>query len=286
MSFKKYLEKAAKNKWAIGQFNFSTLEQLRGILTAASENKSPVILGTSEGECRFLGIKEIIALVELAKIASKIPIFLNLDHGKNPDLIKEAIDYGYDAVHFDGSELSLEENIEKTKGVVAYARRKNVLVEGELGIISGESKSQKGGLAIKKENLTLPADVQNFIKSTKVDNLAVSIGNVHGVYEFMPELDIERLEEIKKMTAPKSVGLVLHGGSGIPDNDIKKAIASGAVKINFNTELRTAWRNALELYFKQNPKEIKPYKVLSWVQNKIKEKVEEKIFLLNSKNKL
>jgi len=286
MNFEEYLEKAIKGKWAIGQFNFSTLEQLKGILAAASKNRSPAILGTSEGEYKFLGIKEIIALVELAKAACKIPVFLNLDHGKNLDLIKEAIDYGYNAVHFDGSGLSLEENIKKTKKVVAYARKKNVLVEGELGVIPGESKSQKGGLILKKENLTSPADVQKFIKTTKVDILAVSIGNVHGVYELMPKLDIGRLKEIEKITTPKGVGLVLHGGSGIPDSDIKKAIASGIVKINFNTELRMAWRGALEVYFKENPKELKPYKILPWVQNKIKEKVEEKIFLLNSKNKL
>ncbi|GAI51856.1 unnamed protein product [marine sediment metagenome] len=144
MGLKDYLEKAQKEKWAIGQFNFSTIEQLRGILAAAQKMKSPVILGTSEGESRYLGLKEIVALVEISKIKYKVPVFLNLDHGKDLNWIKKAIDFGYSAVHFDGSELPFKKNIKCAKKIVEYAHKKGVLVEGELGYLRGGVKiSQK-----------------------------------------------------------------------------------------------------------------------------------------------
>lgn len=282
MNLKNYLKKAKNQKWALGQFNFSTIEQLKGILNAAEKLKSPLILGTSEGESNFLGIKETIALVEISRVRYQIPIFLNFDHGKNWDLIKEAIDYGYDAVHFDGSGLSLKDNIKQTKKIVEYAHQKGILVEGELGIIKGESKLHKGKAKIKKQELTSPFDVVKFIKQTGIDSLAIAIGNIHGVYKKMPTLDLRRLEEINKNS--KSF-LVLHGGSGIPDKEIKKAIKLGIVKINFNTELRLIWKNSLKKYLK-SAEVFKPYKILSLVQNDIQKRVEEKITLLNSKNRI
>lgn len=283
MKLRDYFEKAQKEKWAIGQFNFSTIEQLRAVFEAARNLKSPLILGTSEGESGFLGIKEIIALVEISKMKYNVSVFLNLDHGKNLDWIKTAINYGYDAVHFDGSGLSLEENIKQTKKIVDYAHKKGVLVEGELGCIKGESKFNIGKIKIEEKDLTLPSQVEKFVKETRVDSLAVAIGNIHGIYsEAVKKLDINRLKEIKKNTG---AFLVLHGGSGIPGEEVKKAISSGIVKINFNTELRLVWKSSLEKYLKETD-ESKPYKILSLVQNDIQKKVEEKIILLGLKNKI
>jgi len=280
MNLKSYLKRAQKEKWAVGQFNFSTIEQLRGILEAAKNTKSPVILGTSEGESKYLGLKEILALVEISKTKYNIPVFLNLDHGRDLEWMKQAIDYGYSAVHFDGSEFPFEKNIKYAKKIADYANKKGVLVEGELGYIRGESGFHRKKVKIKKEDLTSPAKVEKFIKETRVDSLAPVFGNIHGIYTGTPRLDFQRLKEINKKT---TAFLVLHGGSGIPKTEIKKAIKLGIVKININTELRLAWKETLEKSLKT--KEVKPYKILAQIQKAIQKKVEEKINLFGSKNK-
>jgi len=263
MTLKNYLKKAEKEKWAIGQFNFSTLEQLKGILAAAEKLKSPVILGVSQGEVDYLGLREVLALVEIAKSG---PVFLNLDHGKDLNLIKKAINYGFSAVHFDGSALSLDKNIKYAKKIVEYAHKRNVLVEGEIN-------------AIKKDNLTSLEQAEYFVKATKVDSLAIAIGNRHGFYRNV-KLNFKRLKEIEKKLR---VFLVLHGGSGIPEAQIKKAINLGIVKINVNTELRLVWKKSLKILL--SGKEIKPYRILTKVQKDIQKKVEEKIKLFGSRNK-
>jgi len=277
MTLKDYLRRAQRQKFAIGQFNFSTLEQLRGILAAAQKMKSPVILGTSEKESKFLGLEEILALVEISKMKYKVSAFLNLDHGKDLDYIKKAIDFGYPAVHFDGSGLSLEKNMKYAKKVVEYAHKKGVLVEGELE-------------CIEKENLSSLNETERFIKETKVDSLAIAIGNRHGFYKNV-KLNFNRLEEIKEKIHPVKFAsqsfngagtfLVLHGGSGISNIQIKKAIKSGIVKININTELRLAWKRILAKSLKTQ--EIKPYKILPLVQKTIQEKVEKKLKLFGSR---
>ncbi len=281
MTLKNYFKKAQKEKWAIGQFNFSTLEQLRGIFEAGKNLKSPLILGTSEGESKYLGLKQIIALTEILKSEHNSPVFLNLDHGKNVDWVKSAIDYGYDEVHFDGSALPFEENIKLAKEIVKYGHKKGVLVEGELGVIKGESAMHKENISVGENDLTDPNQVKEFIEKTGIDSLAIAIGSIHGVQEKMESLDFERLEKIQKNA--KSF-LVLHGGSGIPDEEIKKAISLGVNKINFNTELRIAWKNSLAESLRSD--EAKPYKILPQVQKAVQQKVEEKISLLDSKNKM
>ena len=267
MNLRDYLNKARREKWAIGQFNFSTLEQLRGILGAAQKLKSPVILGTSEGELGYLGLEEVIVLVDIAKAKYRVNAFLNLDHAKNFGLMKRAVDYGFPAVHFDGSGLTLEKNIEYAKKVVEYAQKKGVLVEGEME-------------DIKEKNLTSTVQAEKFIKETKVDSLAIAIGNIHGMHRDV-KLNFQRLKEINKRI---KTFLVLHGGSGIPDSQIRKAIKLGIVKINVNTELRIAWKKSLTATFKKQ--EIRPYRILSKVQEVIQKKVEEKIKIFGSINKI
>jgi len=280
MKLKDYFKKAQKEKWAIGQFNFSTFEQLRGIIAAAQKTKSPVILGTSQGELNYLGLKEVLALVEISKLRSLTSLFLNLDHGKDLNWIKKAIDFGYSTVHFDGSELPFKKNIKCAKRIVEYAHKKGVLVEGELGYLRGGSNFHKKIARIEKEDLTLPEKAYKFVRETKVDSLAIAIGNIHGIYAGMPKLDFERLKEINNKT---NAFLVLHGGSGIPKAEIKKAIKFGIVKVNINTELRLIWKKTLEKSFKVQ--EIRPYKILPKVQKAIQKKVEEKMNLFNSNYK-
>ena len=273
MNLKKALQQAQDEGKAVGQFNFSAFEQLQAILKSAQEKNEPVIIGTSGGESHYLGVEQAASLVEAGRKKYGVDAFLNLDHGQDLNWIKKAVDAGYDAVHFDGSDLSFEENIKKTKKVVEYAHP-SALVEGELGYLTGRSASHKGEIEIKKENLTSPDQVKEFVEETGVDSLAIAIGNVHGVYAKMPQLDLERLRRIKEES---SAFLVLHGGSGIPDKDIKKAIKKGIVKINVNTELRLAWKENLTKALKKDS--IKPYELLPDVEQAVKEKVNHKINL-------
>lgn len=280
-----YFEKARKEKWAIGQFNFSELPQMEGIIEAAKELKSPIILGTSEGESRFIGLKQAVALKNSYQAELGIPIFLNLDHGKSFEYIKKAIDMGYDMVHFDGSKLPLKENIAQTKEVIKYARKFGVLVEGEVGVISTDaSRIYKGKFELKIEDLTKPKEARQYVKDTAIDLLAVSIGNFHGMDDRgNPALNLKLLKEIKK--AVRDRGLVLHGGSGISLKDIKEAIKSGIIKININTELRAAYTETLKETLEQEPKEITPYKYLPSSVKAVKNVVIEKIKIFGSKNK-
>lgn len=278
MNLKSYFKKAQKEGWAIGQFNFSNLEVLKGIIQAASAMRSPVILGTSEGESKFFGLKEAAAIVNVYKRKTKLPFFLNLDHGKTFEYIKKAIGAGYEAVQFDGSELSLSENIALTKKITRYAKKFGVLVEGEVGII--------GAVAAPKSVMTDPFEALKFVRETKVDSLAVAIGNLHGMRiagGVAEELNLDKLKEIKSKT--RDFPLVLHGGSGVREEDIKAAIKSGIVKININTELRVAYTNALKKVFRENPGETTPYKYLPGGVKAIQEIVEEKIKLFGSRNR-
>jgi fructose-bisphosphate aldolase class II len=281
-----YLKKAKKEKWAIGQFNFSDVSQLEGIIEAGKSLSSPLILGTSEGESRFLGLKQAVALKNSFQKETGLPVFLNLDHGKSFEYLKKAIDCGYDMVHFDGSKLPLKENIAKTKEVARYAKDFGVLVEGEVGIIGTDaSKVYEEKFVLRPEDLTKPQEARQYIEETGVECLAVSIGNFHGIDAAgNPKLDLKRLKEIKR--AIKDTFLVLHGGSGISERYIKGAIKSGIVKININTELRVAYTKTLKQVLESQPKEVTPYKYLPEAIKAVQKVVEEKIKIFGSKNKI
>jgi len=280
-------EKARNGKYAIGQFNVSTDEQIKAVVETAKNLKSPIIIGTSEGEREFIGVNQIVALVKSWQKETNLLIVLNADHCKDFESAKEVIDAGYSAVHIDGSKLPFEENIELTKKVVEYARSKNpdVVVEGELGYLRGGSEIRKEEIEIKEEDLTKPEQAKEFFEKTKVDLLAIIIGNIHGVSANLkdPSLNLKRLKEIQE--AVPSALLVLHGGSGAPEQDIKEAIKLGVVKININTELRIAYSEALGQEIKQHPDEIKPYKILAPTIEAMRKVIEEKIKLFGSEEK-
>src|SRR5437667_2419518 len=163
-SLKHYLQKAYSEHWAIGQFNFSTFEQVKGIVAAAAALKSPIILGTSEGESKFVGLQEAVAMRDVLRKKTGLPIFLNLDHGKSFDYLKEAIAAGYDMVHFDGSKLLLEENMKISKEVVKFVGWKGVMVEGEVGRFGTDaSRVYTEKFEIKEEDLTKPEDAANYL---------------------------------------------------------------------------------------------------------------------------
>lgn len=272
MTLKKYCQKAEREGWAIGQFNFSNLKTLEAIVRAAQKMRSPIIVGTSEGESKSLGLTRAVSLVKSFQAETRLPIFLNLDHGKSFAYVKKAIDAGYRAVHFDGSELSLSQNIRQTKQVVKYAKKFNVFVEGEVGVI--------GGI------LTEPNAALKYVRETGVNSLAVSIGNLHGIRAsgINPHLNLKRLKEIKSKIG--NLPLVLHGGSGTPEKDIKTALKLGITKVNINTELRIAYTQTLRKTLKQKSKEITPYKYMPQVVEAVQKVVEHKIKLFNSQNKI
>lgn len=267
------------------QFNFSDFSEMKAIVKKATELKSPIILGTSEGESKFLGPDEAVALRNIARQRTGLPIFLNLDHGKSFEYIKQTIDSGYDMVHFDGSKLPLEENIKTTKEVKKYIGWKNVMLEGEVGRLGTDaSRIYTEELKINEADLTKPEEALKYISETKVNLLAVGIGNFHGVQSsgIDPELRIDVLESIKKVV--DGIGIVLHGGSGTPEGSIKAAIQNGVVKININTELRIAFAKGLKDAL--NSGEIVPYKYLPIGQEGVEKIVEAKIKLFGSMDKV
>ena len=290
-NLKYYFQKAEEENFAIGQFNFSDLTQMKAIVEMAEKFKSPVILGTSEGESSFFGFEEAVALRNILREKYNLPIFLNLDHAKTFEYAKEAMDAGYDMVHIDGSKLSLADNIKLTNQVVKYAKsggifnKKEILVEGEVGKIGTESsKVYTEKMKINEQDLTRPGEAKEFVKQTKADLLAVGIGNFHGVQSSgeNPNLRIDILQKIKENVG--DVGIVLHGGSGTPENDIREAIRSGVVKININTELRKAFAEGLKKSL--NSGEIVPYKFLLDAKILVEKIVEEKLRIFDSINKI
>lgn len=275
-------KKAKKGGYAIGAFNTSNVEITRGIIEAAEALQSPVIIETSEGEMNYvtpeLSFAEVRALAEQASV----PVVLHLDHGKSLESCQRAIDAGYTSVHLDGSSLNFLENIELTDMVVRFAHLKKINVEGEIGHVPGTSEHHKTEIEIDQKMYTDPVTAEAFVKKTGVDVLAVSIGNIHGIYTEAPKLDFKRLEEIVTKTG-KSISL--HGGSGIPKNQIKKAIALGVVKVNINTELRMAFKDGILHEFDTHPDEVVPYKYLPAGREAVRRVVETKINLFGSTGK-
>ena len=293
-TLKYYINKAYKEHWAMGQFNFSDFSQVKGIIQAAQNLKSPIILGTSEGESKFVGLQEAVAMRNVLRQKTGLPIFLNLDHGKSFEYLKEAMLAGYDMVHFDGSKLELSENIKISNQVKKFAKWKGVVVEGELGKISTDaSRVYTEKFEIKEGDLTNPEDAKDYVKKTGVTILAVSVGTFHGIdiAGVSPNIRLDRLKEIsfvlrQAQDKTKPIGFVLHGGSGTPEEDIKEAIKLGIVKININTETRLAYSNALRKTLETNKEEIVPYKYLGDAINAVCQVTDKNIRLFGSEGKI
>ncbi len=303
---KEYIREADAEKKTIGHFNISTIEVLWSIFHAAKELNQPVIIGVSEGERKFLGVRQVVALVKSIRGEYDYPIFLNADHTYSFEGVKEAVDAGFDAIIFDGAALPFEENIAITKKCVEYARSVNteILVEGELGYIGASSEIMdilpEKVLAAGK---TTPEEAKEFVKRTGVDLVAPSVGNVHGMLRKRgtdpdsraklttgqgaegnaeqtqnPPLDIELIARIREAAG---VPLVLHGGSGIKDSDFTEAIQAGVAVVHINTEIRKAWRDAVEEALQKNTGEVAPYKILMGVREAVREVVRERIRLFS-----
>lgn len=283
-SLREYIKEAWEKGVAIGHFNISNLEGLHGIYNAAKKLNLPVIIGVSEGEESFVGLTEVVALVRAIRERDNYPIFLNADHHASFERVKACIDSGFDMVIIDGAHLPYEENVALTKKCVDYAREilsntgREVLVEAELGYI-GSGSNIKDSIPEGAGILTSPEEAKRFADDTGIDLLAPSIGSVHGLIKSgKPHIDAEVTKKIKEIT---NLPLVLHGGSGLRDEDFVNAIKAGVNIVHINSEIRLAWRQAVEEFIKNNPEEINPTKILKPAIDKIETIVESRLKLFN-----
>ena len=287
MTLKEYLRRATDEGWATGHFNASELDQMRAIVEACKETGSPAIIGTSEGERKHLGNTEVLAVRDALRRDYGIPIFLNADHHKSVDSAKEAVDAGYDSVHIDLSAMPFAENISGTKIIAEYAKLKNpeISVEGESGYLKGESKVQDKKIEVKPEDYTQPEEAAEFVEKTGVDRLAIVVGNIHGISLDEPRLDASRILEIRR-AVPKEVALVLHAGSGIPEDQIAAAIGAGIANIHINTDIRVAFVKALKKTLREELNEVAMYKLDANAEEAMKKIVKAKLELFGSVNRI
>lgn len=243
-TLKEVLKEAELLHMAIGAFNTHNLEMLPAIIKAAVHQKTPVIIQTSCGTANYVGHRNLVAVCRSMAEEYGVDVVLHLDHARDYDEIRKAIDAGYSSVMFDGSSLPLKENILGTKRVVDYARARNVSVEAELGTVGGT----EDGIAVSQDDAcyTDPEDAVEFVKQTGIDALAVAIGTSHGQYKSKTNISFERLKELQEVV---DIPLVIHGGTGVKDVDVKRVIDLGIRKFNVGTELLVGWnRKSRECY--------------------------------------
>tara|TARA_Y100000310_G_scaffold335881_1_gene419011 strand:- start:461 stop:1375 length:915 start_codon:yes stop_codon:yes gene_type:complete len=298
---KKILNKAHRQNYAVGHFNINNMEIVQGIVQAAENQNSPVILAVSEGAIKYAGVNFLYNLAKTASDLSKVPIALHLDHGQDLKMIKQCIDLGFSSVMIDASHEKFIDNIRLTKKVVKWAKKKQVSVEAELGTIGGKEDL----ISAKKIIYTDPSVAEEFVKKTGCDFLAVAIGTSHGAYKFKAQakLEINLLKQIKQRT---KVPLVLHGASGVPRNivnlaekygaklpgvkgvpdaQIRLAVKNGINKINTDTDLRIAFDAAVRKVIKLQPKEFDPRHILAPARELITKVAEHRMKVFGSVNK-
>lgn len=272
------LKKAKEEHYAVPHFNINNLEWTKFILEECNELNVPVILGVSEGAVKYMGSYLVVADLVKTLVKSlniKIPVCLHLDHGSSLESCISAIDAGFSSVMIDGSRLPLEENIKITKEVVSYAHERGISVEAEVGHIG----TTEDNMTKEETNATLE-DCQILYENTNIDALAAALGSVHGFYKKEANLDFETMELINKSLP---VPLVLHGGTGIPDDKIRMAISKGISKININTELQSVWSKAVRKYLLENEDVYDPRKIISSGEAAMKERISEIVTLFGTK---
>jgi ketose-bisphosphate aldolase len=279
------LEQAQKNKVAVGHFNIGDDNILMGVFAAARELRVPVMVGVSEGERAFLGVRQVAALVKSLRDEFDFPIYLNADHTHSLAKALQAANAGFDSIVFDLSALPFDENVRQTHDAVQKLKAINpdILVEGEIGDIGTGSEIHATAPDLTKFRTT-PEEAKKFIAATGIDILAPAVGNMHGLVQSMVEgktkkhLDIARIAAIKKETGSL---LTLHGGSGTDDDDFRRAIQAGINVVHINTELRLAWRHSLDASLALHPAEVVPYKILPPVVEAVKQAAHSRLRLFN-----
>ncbi len=258
VSMKEMLQTALENKYAVGQYNLNNLEWTQAILEAAQRCQSPVILGVSEGAARYMGGFNVVTAMVQALMTSMqitVPVAIHLDHGSSFEKCKQAIDAGFTSVMIDGSHHPVAKNIEMTRQVVEYAHARGISVEAELGIVGGQEDDVVADGCVYAD----PNECELLVNETGVDCLAPALGSVHGPYKGEPKLGFAQMEEVRNRIG---IPLVLHGGTGIPTEQIQRAIALGTSKINVNTENQLAWTTAVRATLDADPDVYDPRKII------------------------
>lgn len=278
---KQILDHANKNNYAVGAFNFSNMEILHAIIDAAEQENAPVIVQTSEGAISYAGHACLAAMAIEAASEAKVPVALNLDHGTTFETIIKCVSHGWTSIMIDGSHFSLDENIKVTKNIVDICHAAGISTEAELGRLSGIEDN----ISVDENDAkyTNPDEAVQFVKETGVDYLAIAIGTAHGKYKGVPKLDFDRLDTIKKLIP--NVPIVLHGSSGIPEVDIKKAVSLGVNKINIDTDIRLAFTSAVREVITNKPDEFDPRKIVGPAKKAMTDVVVEKIRMFGSAGK-
>lgn len=274
---KEILDKANKNYYAVGAFNINNMECLQAIINAAEAKEAPVIIQTSEGAIKYAGLDYLSAMVKLAAKNTRVPVALHLDHGTTYETIMKCIASGWTSVMIDASKYDLNTNIELTKEVVKVAHACGVSVEAELGKLSGVE--DQISVSEKDAIYTDPREAVTFVEATGIDSLAIAIGTAHGVYKGEPKLDFDRLKEIKSLL---KMPIVLHGASGIGEEDLRKAVELGVNKINIDTDIRLAFKAGCQEVFENTPNEFDTRKICGKARIKMQEVVERKIEIFGS----
>jgi len=273
------IKKAWNGKYAFGNFNTSNLEATQAIARAAEAKNMPAMIGITETAIDYAGFAPLVNLIRGVIAESRAELVLHLDHGRDPKVVKRCIDEGFESVMIDASLYDFEKNIEITKDIVEYAHKKGVVVQGELGKIPRLDSSTELGVALGQMEKTDPDEAEKFIEETGVDTLAVIAGSIHGGYKGKenPHLDFDLLGKLReKISTP----FVLHGGSGVPVEDVKKAICEyGFVTVNIDTQIRVAFIGALRDFYISGQTTTDPRKVLSKARHEMQKMVEEKIEL-------
>lgn len=279
------LEDAERRGVALGHFNVSELVALKAVSASARELKVPVLVGVSESEREFMGVRQVAALVKSIRDENASPIFLNADHTHSLAKAVEAARAGFDAIVFDASALPFEENVSQTRRAVEAIKTINasIIVEGEVGDIGSGSEIHEEAPETSKV-LTKPEEAKQFVDATGIDVLAPAVGTMHGLLRSMvhrdveKRLDVERIREIKKATG---IFMTLHGGSGTNDEDLREAIRAGMTIVHINTEIRLAWRRGIEAALAKRPDEVAPYRILPGALEAVKEVVRSRLQLFN-----
>ena len=274
---KELLEDAQKNGYAVGAFNVENMEMIMAVLAAAEEKKSPVIMQTTPGTIKYAGLDFYLANVRAAGERTKVPVVMHLDHGNSFELAMEAYRTGYTSIMIDGSRLPFEENIALTKSVTDAAHPGRVPVEGELGKVGGKEDDLDNG---DGENpYTDPLEAKEFVERTHVDSLAVGVGTSHGVYKGTPKVNVDVLSQIREVV---DIPLVLHGTSGVPDEQVSECVKRGICKVNYATDLRIAFTKGVKKYMQDNPEAFDPKKYSAYGMEEIKQYVMQKMEVLGS----
>lgn len=275
---------AEEKKVAIGHFNISNLEGFWAVTNAAKNLNVPVVIGVSEGERDFMGVRQVKALVQTLWDEGT-QVYLNADHTYSVDRVKEVLDVGFNSAIIDGADKSFEENVKMTRECVEYrnSAHPESLIEAELGFIGKSSQlldEIPEGAQVGEEMMTKAEEAEQFVKETGIDLFAPAVGNIHGMVKsgLEPRLNIERIKEIR---VAAGVPLVLHGASGNSDEDIAAAIDAGISVVHINTEVRLGFKQGLQKFFMENPDEIAPYKYLKAARQEMQNVVDKKLRLFN-----